>query len=100
MLCQKRRPERVKFLGRLICADSGTKPPQEPEMMAPCPSPRQVILKRSPDLGVRSGNVLECGRHDANYGINVGVQSDMRSDNCRIAREPASPEGVAQDGNV
>src|SRR5215470_2446040 len=69
-------------------------------MMAPCPSPRQVVLKRSPDLGIGSGNVLECGRHDANYGINVAVQSDIRFDNGGIAREPASPERVAQHCNV
>src|SRR5262249_53924619 len=97
MLFQQGRPERVKFLGRLIHTDAGTQPPQQSQMMAPCPSPRQVVLKRSPDLGIGSGNVLECGRHDANYGINVAVQSDIRFDNGGSGREQAAPEWVAQD---
>src|SRR2546426_3243959 len=100
MLFQQRRPERVKFLGRLIHADAGTQPPEQSQMMAPCPAPRQLVLKGSPDLGIGSSNVLECGRHNANYGIDVAVQSDVRSHNGGIAREPASPERVAQHGYI
>ena len=52
---------------------AGVQPPQQSQVMAPCPSLGQVVLKRGPDLGIGSGNVLECGRHDADHGINVAV---------------------------